>query len=181
VSRSKRPLVVVGVGNVLLRDDGVGVRVAEDLERLAGQEPSRVPARTQVVDGGTLDVGLLRSFEGARAVLLIDGMDLGQPAGTVRVLRGDEITAAGGRAPGGPTGGVGEMLALARLMGWIHGPVALVGIQVADITFNIGLSPQVEAAVPTALEAARLMLWTLDEEASTGADGSPGTLTGAGA
>ena len=175
------PIVVIGVGNALLRDDGVGVRIAEAIERLGGHDPSVVPAAMHVVDGGTLDIGVMRTLEGARAVLIVDGLDLGEPPGTIRVLRGDEITVAGGRGPGGRTGGIGELLALARMMGWLHGPVALVGVQVADITFNLGLSPRVDAAVPAAVETARRTLWELDADAATGAGGSRRPRTGAGA
>jgi hydrogenase maturation protease len=158
------PISVLGVGNVLLRDDAVGVRVAEALDRLAGHDPALLPGGVRVVDGGTLDVGVLRAVEGSRALLVVDGMDLGEPPGTIRVLRGDAITVSDARAPGG--GGIGEILALGRIMGWIHGPVALVGIQVADVTFNLGLSPAVDAALPTAIEVARRTLWTLDAEAA---------------
>jgi hydrogenase maturation protease len=181
VSGHSAPIVVIGVGNTLLRDDGVGVRVAETLERLSAADPTALPPATHIVDAGTLDVGVLRTLEGARAVLLVDGLDIGAPAGTVRVLRGDEITVAGGRGPSGQAGGVGELLALAKLMGWLHGPVALVGIQVADITFNLGLSPRVEAALPTAVEMARRTLWSLDAEAAAGTGGDGRPLTGAGA
>jgi hydrogenase maturation protease len=181
VSGHEPPIVVIGVGNTLLRDDGVGVRIAEALERLAGDDPSVVPPATRVVDGGTLDIDVLRTLEGARAVLVVDGLDLGEQPGTIRVLRGDEVTAAGGRRPSGRAGGIGELLALARLMGWLHGPVALVGVQVADITFNLGLSPRVDAAVPAAVEAVRRALWALDAEAAAGSGGNGRSLTGAGA
>jgi hydrogenase maturation protease len=165
VTGPRAPIAVLGVGNVLLRDDGVGVRVAEALERLAAHDPSVLPTCTHIVDGGTLDVGVLRAVEGARALLVVDGMDLDEPPGTVRVLRGDAITVAGTRTPGGGGGGIGELLALGRVMGWIHGPVALVAVQVGDVTFNLGLSVAVEAALPAAVEAARRTLWELDAEA----------------
>ena len=101
--------------------------------------------------------------------------------GTVRVFRGDEIAAGGGRGPSGRAGGVGELVALARLMGWLHGPAALVGVQVADITFNLGLSPRVDAAVATAVETACRVLWELDADAAAGTGGYRRPLTGAGA
>lgn len=179
MTREQAPIVVLGVGNVLLRDDGVGVRVAEALQRLAGHDPAMLPAATHVVDGGTLDVSVLRSVEGARALLVVDGMDLCEAPGTVRVMRGDAITVAGGRAPCGGGGGIGELIALGRVMGWIHGPVALVGIQVGDVTFNLGLSPSVEAAVPSAVEIARRTLWALDAEARSAPAGDARSWTGA--
>ena len=94
------PAVVIGVGNVLLRDDGVGVRVVEALRSAARHDPTALPESTRLVDGGTLGVDLLSAVEGARSLVLIDAVDLDQPAGTVSVLRGDAI--AGVRRPLGP-------------------------------------------------------------------------------
>jgi hydrogenase maturation protease len=167
------PLVVIGIGNILLRDDGVGVRVVEALERLAAHDRGMLPAGTRLVDGGTLDADLLAVVDGARAVLVIDAVDTAGTPGEVVVLREDAIMAAGARRPGGRTGGVGELVALARLMGWLTGPVGLVGIQVAEVGFHLGLSPRVEAAIPTAVETARRTLLLLDAEAAAGC-GSPG-------
>lgn len=177
-------IVVLGVGNVLLRDDGVGIRVIEALQRLATTDPTALPAGTCLVDGGTLGVELLRSCEGARAVLIVDGVDLGDAPGTVSVMRGHAITSAGGRERGGPPGAVAELLALGRLMGWLPAPVALVGIQVHEVAFDLGLSPAVQAAVPHAVETVRRVLRDLEAEASD-ADALPSvtrrTLSGAGA
>lgn len=157
------PAVVIGVGNILLRDDGAGVRVVEALRALATRDPGALPPATRLVDGGTLGTELLRTVQGARSLLLLDAVDLGLAAGTVRVLRGDAIEAAGGRWGAAADGGVGELLGVARLMGWLPGPVALVGIQVGEVRFGMGLSAAVEAALPAAVEMARRELRKLDE------------------
>ena len=165
------PAVVLAVGNVLLRDDGVGSRVIGELRRLTAHDPLAVPDGTQLVDGGTLGLDLLRSVSGARSLLVLDAVNLGQDAGTVSVLRGDAILAnvAAGDRPGGTTpGSVGELLAVARLMGWLPDPVALVGVQVDDTRFGVGLSPRVDAAVPVAVEMACRELRVLDELAAAG-------------
>lgn len=108
------PAVVLGVGNVLLRDDGVGVHLVEELRRLAAHDPLAVPDGTRLVDGGTLGLDLLRAVSGARSLLVLDAVDLGQEAGTVSVLRGEAILAPGGREDGATPGSVGEVLAVAR-------------------------------------------------------------------
>ena len=175
------PAVVIGVGNVLLRDDGVGVRAVEALRATVSQDPTALPGGTRLIDGGTLGLDLLRTLEGARSLLLLDAVDLDQPAGTVSVLRGDAIVAAGGRWGRSAPGGVGELLALARLMGCLPDPVALVGIQVDDVGFGIGLSATVEAALPSAVATARHELRELDEfvERAWHRDGGNGAAEGA--
>ena len=175
------PAVVIGVGNLLLHDDGVGVRVMQALRSAAEHDPEAVPG-TRFVDGGTLGLDLLPTFEGARSLLLLDAVDLDQPAGTVSVLRGDDdILAAGGTWGGCIPGGVGELLSVARLMGWLPEPVALVGIQVSDTTYGEGLSACVAAALPRAVETARDELRELDQLAETALPRTAGTVAAEGA
>jgi len=180
-SAADGPAVVIGVGNVLLRDDGVGVRAAEALRSAARRDPTALPAATRIVDGGTLGVDLLGLVEGARSLVLLDAVDLDQPAGTVSVLRGDAILAAGGRWGRCVPGGVGELLSVARLMGWLPGPVALVGIQIDDAGFGVGLSERVAAALPRAVEAVCEELRALDGLADAAAPraSGPGHAEGA--
>jgi len=165
VSATIAPIVVIGVGNALVGDDAVGLRMLDVMERRAAADPSVFPPRIRFVDGGTVGLDLLRVAEGARAILLLDAVDIGMTPGEVVVLAGDAITTAGARGPGGPTGGLGEVLALARLMDWFAGPVALVGVQVGEMAFSPRLTPDVEAALPVAVEVACQTLVELDADA----------------
>jgi hydrogenase maturation protease len=63
VSRPDGPVLVIGVGNILLRDEGVGVRVARELHRLGSTGHVAVPPGTRVVDGGTLGLDLCPLIE----------------------------------------------------------------------------------------------------------------------
>ncbi len=152
---TQRNLVVVGVGNVLLGDDAAGVRVVEGLEALAGRDPHALPPETRLVDGGTLGTDLLPVIDGASGVVLVDAVRLGGAAGSVSVLHEDEIDALGGLADGGSTGAVGELVATARFLGRLTGPLSLVGIEVAEVEPGLGLSGAVDRALPVAIEAVR--------------------------
>ena len=164
MSAPAAPIVVLGIGNALLGDDAVGLRVLGALEHRAIRDRTLLPPDTRLVDGGTLGLDLVATIDGARAVLLLDAVDVGAAPGEVVHLTGDEIRAAGDRRPGGRAGGVGELLAMARLMGWFSGPAALVGVQVDRLAFSTRLTPAVEAAVPVAVEAARRTLLELDSD-----------------
>jgi hydrogenase maturation protease len=154
-----RRCLVLGVGNVLLRDEGVGVRVIEELERLpAGALPD--PGRVRLVDGGTLGLDLLPLIEDSSALILVDAVNLRREPGTVGVIRGDDLhsTLAGHVSP--HQVGVGDLVAAARLSGVIPPYVSLVAIQPEAIEIGLDLTAAVEAALPRAVAA------TLDEIAS---------------
>jgi hydrogenase maturation protease len=78
--------LVLGLGNVLRSDDGVGVRAIERLQ----VDPS-VPFGTVLVDGGTQGLNLLATISGADRLLLIDAIDAGQTPGTIVRLDGAEL------------------------------------------------------------------------------------------
>ena len=141
-------VLILGVGNRLLRDDGVGGRVAAELGRLA------LPSRIRAVDGGTLGRDLLPLVATAAALVIVDAVDLGAEPGSVAVLRGDPVELALGGLAGFGGGAIGDLLAHARLAGRLPEPVVLVAIQPASIEPGTDLTAAVEAAVPRAVELA---------------------------
>lgn len=151
MSRPDGPILVIGVGNVLLRDEGVGVRVARELHRVAGEGTLEIPEGTRIVDGGTLGLDLLPLIEDARALLMIDAVDLRAAPGTIRVITGGELHGALAAHVSPHQVGIGDLLAAARLMDTLPEAVSLVAIQPADISVDLALSPEVEAAVPDAV------------------------------
>jgi hydrogenase maturation protease len=156
-------LVVIGVGNVLLRDDGAGVEVVREIERRASRGDPGLSAGTALVDGGTLGLGLLPLVAGARGLILVDAVDGGHEPGAVEVLRGEAVFAAaaggGGQIAmgrGGDVamgrGGLGELLAAARLAGADSAAIVLVGIQPAEIAVGLELTAAIRRAMPAAIE-----------------------------
>jgi hydrogenase maturation protease len=174
-------LVVIGHGNVLRGDDAVGIRVVEGLRTAMDRDPDALPAHTRLVDGGTLGLDLLRTIRDARAVVLVDAVRLGRAVGTVSVLRGDDIAGTAGPHDDAHPGAVGELLATARLLGWLPADVAMVGVEVAEIDFGIGMSPEVADAVPAAMDAVRAELHRMDPIPATGMAGGGATARMAGA
>lgn len=175
------PLVAIGVGNVLLADDAIGVRVIEGLLDVAPDGPLALPPGTRLVDGGTLGLDLLQVVRGSGGVVFVDAVRLGAPAGTVTVLHGDDIVRAGGHRDGQPASAVGELIAVARLMGWLPEPVAMVGIEIADIEPGMHLTPVVDLALPIAMDAVRVELRRMDElpTMTFSGGGATGHLAGA--
>lgn len=141
------PLLLLGLGNPLLGDDGVGLRLLEALR----SDVSAWGGRVEAVDGGTQGMALLGYLERRRAVVLLDAVALGAPPGTVHVLEGDTLLAA--CTPGGQSAhemGAGELLRAAAMIGSLPERIALVGVEPANVATGVGLSATVEAALAEA-------------------------------
>ena len=153
------PLVVIGVGNILLRDDGVGVRAVEQLRAVVHEDPSAVPPDTRILDGGTALLGLLQELEHARGLVLVDATAFGPPAGSVTVRTGEQAV-----ADGGPAHGITDFLFTARLLGCRPDEVSVVGVEVAEIDFGTDVSAPVALALPEAVMAVRRELWRMNDQ-----------------
>ncbi|MCL6430447.1 MAG: hydrogenase maturation protease [Anaerolineae bacterium] len=142
-------VLVLGVGNEALGDEGVGVRVARALAR------RDLPKGVRVLEGGTEGWALLGRLEGVRRLVLVDAMAMGRPPGTVVAVRLDQVRRA---APPERTSlhGVAilDVLELAAALGLGPREVYLVGVQPGHVAPGFGLSAEVGRALPRAVEAA---------------------------
>jgi hydrogenase maturation protease len=168
------PLVVLGVGNVLLRDDGVGVHVVRALARLEDEGLVGLPPGTSLVDGGTLGVDLLALVTPARALVLVDAVDLNLAPGAVAVIDGDALRGARAAGISAQRAGVGDLLAAAMVLGALPEAIALVGVQPAEVGPGLEPSDVARAAVPAATGAVVETLWALESWVQT----SPGGVAG---
>ncbi|MGQ9497064.1 MAG: hydrogenase maturation protease [Desulfotomaculales bacterium] len=145
-------IVVLGCGNLLAGDDGVGIEV---LRRL---EDEGVPPGVALVEAGAPGLGLLDFMVGAEKVVIVDAVAGGGPPGEVVRWREDEVPALRGRALTVHDVGIREALAWGRRAAPEAMPreVVVVGIRVAGTeAWHMGLSPAVAAAVPAAARRVR--------------------------
>lgn len=150
-------LVILGIGNVLMGDDGAGIHLIRAIERRAAE----LPGDTSCLDGGTLGLELLDDIEGARALLVLDAVDTGAEAGTIVQLRDDQIAAVFGTRLSPHQVGVADLLASARLLGVLPPAVSLIGLQSCETGFSLELSGRVQANIETATSAAIAEAWAL--------------------
>ncbi len=141
-------VLVLGIGNVLMGDEGVGVHVLRQLE----QEPCAAGVR--LLDGGTGGVSLLTEFDGVQSIILIDATRDGRPAGTITYLHPDRVVDLP-RGLGAHDFGLKDLFAAAALIGQLPG-LHLYTISVETIRpMCTELSPAVAAAVPVVTGTAR--------------------------
>jgi hydrogenase maturation protease len=143
-------ILVLGVGNPLLEDDGTGLEL---LERLRARGPW--PDDVEFVDGGTWGLSLLPAIADADRLLILDAVRTGAAPGTVRCARDDAVPRLY-RTPVSPHQlDLGEVLAAATLLGTLPELLAVVGIEPERTEgLHIGLTPAVAAALDRATEEA---------------------------
>ena len=137
-------LLILGLGNVLCGDDGLGVLTVRLLERRY-----RVPPGVSIVDGGTLGLSLLPLLQRARRVVMVDAIRFedAQPGSLVR-LAGAEVPPAVRERLSPHQLGVADLLDGAALLGCSLAGIVLLGLVPKDMTLRVGLSPPVERQVP---------------------------------
>jgi len=132
--------LVLGLGNLLLSDEGIGVHVVQHLSQRYD-----VPEQVQILDGGTLGLGLLPYLQGVTHLLVVDAVDAGQPPGTVVRLEGEEIPSALAHKMSMHQVGLQELLALSQLSGHTPAHIVLIGVQPASLEPGLEPSPLIAA------------------------------------
>jgi hydrogenase maturation protease len=145
---SESKLLILGLGNLLCTDDGVGPAVAQ---AIAGTRV--VPDGVQVLDGGTLGLALLPYLEDAECAILVDAIEIDAPAGTLVRLEGDEVGPAVAARLSVHQVGVSDLIEAARWRERIPPTLVLHGVVPQSTELGIELSPRVQAAVPSLIDA----------------------------
>lgn len=130
--------LVIGLGNPIMGDDGLGLAALERLER-----EWRLPPAVRLVDGGTWGMRLLPLIEQAEAVLLLDAIDAGRAPGSLIVLARDEVPRVLGHKLSSHQVDLAEVLAVGELRGTIPARLAALGIQPARVEMSTTLSAEV--------------------------------------
>ena len=143
-----KPILILGLGNPLQGDDGIGCRVAQELEQRV------LPDDVQVMDGGKPGIGLLNLFEGRKRVIIVDAAEMGREPGEVVRFRPEDVTLTGSAQRFSlHRSGVADALALARELKLTLPEIVVFGVQPKRVDWNDGLSPEVQAAMPQVIDA----------------------------
>lgn len=144
-----RRTVVLGVGNTLLRDEGVGVHVVERLRR-----DSTGLESVEIIDGGTLSFTLAGPLAEADQLIVIDAAELHSPPGTLSLFLNDEMDEylGFGRRRSVHEVSLLDLMAIAQLTDDLPSRRALIGIQPHSVDWGETPTPEVEAAIPLACD-----------------------------
>ncbi len=152
MSESKRK-VVLGLGNILNKDEGLGVQALKLLDARLGEQ-----SEFELLDGGVLGLNLLLIVEECSHLLILDAVNVGKPAGTVVELTKEQIPLFSGIQLSQHQITFQEVLGLAKIRGYLPEYLHLIGIQPEDISTGLDLSPIIERALPEVVERAVAVL-----------------------
>lgn len=140
--------LILGLGNPLRGDDGIGPRVIEEVMRRG------LPEGVSSLDGGTAGLDLLNVLEGWKRVVVVDAADVGREPGQFLRFTPDQARLVEAEDSFSlHHAGLGEVLALADVLGQTLPELTIFGVQPARVGWGQGLSPVVVAALPALTDA----------------------------
>lgn len=144
---TRPPVVVLGLGNVLLTDDGLGIAAVHRLGR-----DWTMPETVELLDGGTLGLSLLPYIENATHLILVDAVRTGAAPGTLLRVEGEDVGPAVATRLSPHQVGVADLLSGASLIEKRPGTVLLLGIEPGSLELGVERTPAVEGAMGALLE-----------------------------
>lgn len=142
----KKPILVLGVGNSIQADDGVGVHAIEQLSSMTW------PDDVELVDGGTAGLDLLATIDGRRKVIVIDAVDGSMKPGTIFRFTPDDIGKTTVRLDSLHQFGLLETLQMAELMDRAPDSCVIFGVQPETVDWGLTLTETVAVVLPRVID-----------------------------
>jgi hydrogenase maturation protease len=145
----RSPVLVLGMGNILLEDEGLGIRALEVL-----QQRYQIPDGVELLDGGTTGMGLLDEISRREHLLVLDAVQTGDPPGTLVEMRNDEVPVYFGMRVTPHQLGLSDVLATLELTGEQPSGVTVLGLVPESLEMSLELSERIEAELEALVDAA---------------------------
>ena len=140
---NRQRVAVVGVGNVLLKDEGIGVHVARALRETVGTERTDI----DIIDGGTSpDVVLL--LEGVRKLILVDAVKEGGRPGSIYRFHPDDIVSEEKYIISVHQIGLLDSLRMLEYSGFKPDSIVIIGVEPKEIDWGLELSTELNEKLP---------------------------------
>ncbi|MDI6891820.1 MAG: HyaD/HybD family hydrogenase maturation endopeptidase [Actinomycetota bacterium] len=144
--KSARKIVVLGAGNILLRDEGIGVHVIREMEKMD------LPPNVELLDGGTLGIDILNLIEGADKLIIVDAVKTEAETGAIFRFRPEDIkTVSKGYKTSLHQIDLFEALKIAKLMDQYPESI-VIGVQPGKIEWGLELFPELRERIPAIID-----------------------------
>jgi hydrogenase maturation protease len=139
-------IVILGIGNVLLKDEGVGVHVIREMSKMD------LPNDVELVEGGTSSLDLPLYIEEAQKLIIVDALKGGQKPGTIYRCTPEDLMAKGERPTSLHEVGPLEAFRMATRLGYQPTSV-IIGVEPESIDWEMDLSPQIKGKMNDIIHA----------------------------
>lgn len=153
---SQRPVLVLGMGNVLLEDEGLGIHALQLLRQRYDVSPD-----VEFLDGGTSGMALIEQIGGRRHLLVLDAVQTGDPPGTLVKICNQDVPVFFGLKVTFHQLGLSDVLASLELTGEQPDHVTVLGLVPQSLEMSLELSEQISARLDDLVEAAAAELASL--------------------
>lgn len=140
--KAENRILIIGMGNILMQDEGVGVRAVEELENRYV-----IPEGVTVIDGGTTGMELFEPIRNCDQLIVADAINTGDPYGTLVRIANDEIPAFFHTKISNHQLGLSELLALLTLKNEVPQHVAIIGMVPHSLENRLGLTEEASAGL----------------------------------
>lgn len=144
----KKSVVVIGIGNLIMKDDGVGIHVVRALADC--KFPAGIDLK--IIDGGLEPDLAVLIDEGVNKLILVDAVQAGGQPGEIYRFLINEVANSGYQTRSAHYLNMQQSLQMMKLMGNLPPEIVVAGIEPADMTPGMELSPQIKARLPAILE-----------------------------
>lgn len=150
--------VILGLGNILLKDEGIGVHVIKELEKKS------LPDNVELIDGGTSSLDILLSIENTEKLIIIDALKFGKDPGTIykidpkdleEKIDMDKLSLH--------QMNLLETLLIAKTKGTLPEEIVILGVEPFEISSGLGLTPKLQEKLPKVIDAVLNEINTLEK------------------
>lgn len=138
------PVLVLGLGNILLQDEGIGVRVIERLKRTY-----EFPSDVEVLDGGTAGMALYEHIIDRKHLIVVDAVKTGHPPGTLVTLANDDVPAFFRNKVSPHQLALSDILAALQIAGNSPPQITVIGIEPLHLDIGLAMSDTVVSKIDT--------------------------------
>lgn len=151
-------ILILGIGNLLLRDEGVGIHVVQKMKEM------ELSPGIEVMDGGTMGLNLLYYIENRDRVIVVDTVIVGDPPGTIYRFTDESLVQNKPMLRTAHGIDFTDVIKTAEMLGTKPKAIIFVGIEPSDMSEGIGLSEVIEKRVPTLI---KMVMKEIESEGSS--------------
>jgi hydrogenase maturation protease len=141
------PILVLGVGNLLMKDEGLGVHTVQKLSNMP------LPPEVEVLDGGTMGLELLNCLENRDKVILIDVVNTDEPPGTLfRFTTKEILQVTDNNKLSFHQLGFFDIIKVAQMLDKTLPEIVIIAVQPKEISMGMELTPELDAKLPAIIE-----------------------------